>query len=1036
MSSGSLKDLTKAVTSAILKPSLPLPEDLIQIIIAYLEKHSDHENSDAQRLHEELLSIYQKDVVDKPFRLASFLAILRHLKQGIAGSERVLQWWDKLSTPVLSQLGEQKNLSAEARDTLLDILVYDEVQEEVDDAIATSKVVAEKLFIVWIAKTSLFAEFDPESRFVENHVQLILLAFGKRRPKGFLNTINKFFVKKESRIVALSLLCEFFRHQPPHLHQLLETPLFDNLLRCLQVDTSTRVISLAMTALIMFLPHIPSSLVPSLPALFNIYTRMLFWDRERREPTRPVTSDDSDDGNEKKPHVPDHKWDKLPYILESDDETVPELLHYFTFLYGLYPINFMSYIRKPQRYLRHANFPGADDLDIQPSEVRQRSETFRQVHLLHENFFMMTIESELTDTNRWTSSEANDVVAGCMALYTPGDSDMGPPTRSRTQNSTKVHDLNLDVPEQPLMEQDLSAQSRHTSWRNTQSTAVASPDGTRHSGLHRKVSQTSQSMASVAGSPRIRPVDHVDRTDSPTLPPEMVSSSSHTQLQSLLNTQRSTRGSMYQTLTNDSIQSLTLSHSAHDAPSHVDSYLQSLAREPTARSPSLRPVSGDKALKVLYLEREIMLLKNDLNFERYLKQQHLSHIGQLRRKLIREARVEAETQNLINSHRALRNKFDDAKKVNIQLKKESEKSRTHSRKWEANLTTKLRTIREEQKRWSAERDQLQADLAITRDDYYKLRQIVVEAEAKELNANQKMQSIEMNLDELDHLRTEVDRLTVSVRGYEADEYEAKQAKVNEEEALKTVEILNMKLLAQDAELAKSKKAFDEELALIHPKFTEKWKHRAGNETIQEVIEDAAAASKARIAELQKAHTHLLKRYTSLESSYLELKTHYSTIQDPNEPLFPGGLSRTNSPSPNEYRRRQHVLSDSEMRDGTYRTSNSPGPISFPVRSVKVDTHGSGTPTSPDGRSPSTAMFQSQHLFSSSSRGSMDGDSANGDARIKPHSEIRVFGRGGVQNIGKKEKDKDKDKKDKSKEGRDGDKKEKKGGALRGIRSLV
>src|SRR6266536_2812443 len=246
---------------------------------------------------------------------------------------------------------------------------------------------------------------------------------------------------KESRILALSLLCEFIRHQPPHLHQLLQTPLFENLLKCLQIDTSTRAISLAMTALVMFLPHIPSSLASYLPALFNIYSRMLFWDRERRAPD--ITKVEQDDSrSEKSQQVSEDgkSWVKLAYLLESEDEIVPELLHYFTFLYGLYPINFMSYIRKPQRYLRHAGFPGADDLDIEPSEIRARSEPFRQVHLLHPNFFILTIESELTDTNRWMKSEAADVVAECMALYNPVDDK--PSLTGRSRGPTKKIDPN------------------------------------------------------------------------------------------------------------------------------------------------------------------------------------------------------------------------------------------------------------------------------------------------------------------------------------------------------------------------------------------------------------------------------------------------------------------------------------------------------------------------------------------------------------------------------------------------------------------
>jgi solute carrier family 25 protein 16 len=403
-----------------------------------------------------------------------------------------------------------------------------------------------------------------------------------------------------------------------------------------------------MTALIMFLPHIPSSTAQHLPALFNIYSRMLFWDRERRslEP-HPPTEDDEKSEKDAVISEQDQSWDKLPYLLESEDEQVPELLHYFTFLYGLYPINFMSYIRKPQRYLRHASFPGADDLDVEPTEIRQRSEPFRRLHLLHENFFLRTIESELTDNNRWQRSEAADVVAECMALYVPGDDDQEINHRSKAAPKKIVVDS--DIPEQPLLDEETVTpyQSRHTSWRNTTSTAVASPTEMRHSSLHRKYSQTSQSMPSIADSPCHQASD---RHDSPTIPPTMMASPSNNQLSDMLNTQKSIRGSLYQSLTNESVASLALSNTAHDS-THVAAYLESLGPQ---RSPSLRPTTNDPNLKVAYLHREIQLLRNDLNFERYLKQQHLSHIGQLRRQQIREARVEADTQNLINENRGLK----------------------------------------------------------------------------------------------------------------------------------------------------------------------------------------------------------------------------------------------------------------------------------------------------------------------------------------------------------------------------------------------
>ncbi|KAK6593092.1 tuberous sclerosis 1 [Botrytis cinerea] len=258
-------------------------------------------------------------------------------------------------------------------------------------------------------------------------------------------------------------------------------------------------------------------------------------------------------------------------------------------------------------------------------------------------------------------------------------------------------------------------------------------------------------MPSIADSPILRPER---RLDSPTLPPVIATSPSHTHLQDMLDSQRagSIRGGIYQTLTNDSVQSLALSHHAQDNTSHVDSYLQSLTRAHALRSPSLRPGTNDST-KVAYLQRDIMLLKNDLNFERYLKQQHLTHIGQLRRKAIREARVEAETQNLINSNKILRAKLEDTKKAIL----------------------------------------------------------VVQAEYKVSHATQEIQVVESNKEELERLRIEAEKLTTKLRRYEAREVEMDQAKQDEEQAYNTIEILNMKLKAKDAEIQQLIAKFQKEL---------------------------------------------------------------------------------------------------------------------------------------------------------------------------------------------------------------------------------
>ena len=773
--------------------------------------------------------------------------------------------------------------------------------------------------------------------------------------QDLLRIIDKSFVRKDSRIGSLTLLCEFVRHQPPHLHLVLQTDLFEDLLRCLQTDTSTRVISLAMTALIMFLPHIPNDLPPRLPALFNIYSRMLFWDRERK--LEASSTEVGKEASEVSSLASDERkktWAKMAYMLDSGDESVPELLHYFTFLYGLYPINFMSYIRKPQRYLRHANFPAADDIEIESEQVHQRSERFRQVHLLHPNMFTMTIEAELADNNRWIRSESGDVVAECMALYHPTDGhDLGPTARTRAStgltSTLEKTDPNVDIPEQFLLEQGQRTQeatpapSRHPSWRHTGSTAVASPDEEPVMNLFRNPSQTSQSLTSNADSPSVR---SAERKDSPTLPPAIAPSASQTRLDEMLKQKRPSR--VFH-LSNDSVHSFASQH--QENVTNVDAYLQSLQREPP-RSPSWKSSlnGADPTVKIAYLQREIILLKNDLNFERYLKQQHLSHISKLRRKQIQEARVEAETQNLINSNRTLKGKLDESKRANAQLKREHEKSRSNSRNYEATLTTKLKAFKEQSKTWDEERSQLHRDLANAKVDVVKLKEIVLSIEAREEATHQKLKGLEIDIAEAESLRAENIKLAAELTGYEEGEQRAQRARETEQIALKNIEILTMRLSARETELLRTRKAVEEAMA-TKAQPTDDSDRAKEREATRSMLDGALASSRNRIVEIQKAHNHLRNRYAALQSAHLDLQEKYQSSRrhkrgsvdeddEDDEPLLSGGSSSvTKSPTDAVFRLDRHKLSrhalkKAETFDGAYNATSplaAPGKEDFSVQ---------------------------------------------------------------------------------------------------------
>lgn len=758
---------------------------------------------------------------------------------------------------------------------------------------------------------------------------------------------------------------------------MLQTPLFDNLLTCLQTDTSTRVISLAISILVMFLPHIPSSLGPYLPALFNIYGRMLFWDRARRaEEPQPDEEEEEAHVTEKKP-MPDNGWIKMSYLLESDDETVPELIHYFTFLYGLYPINFMSYIRKPQKYLRNANFAGADDHEIDPSEIRSRSEPFRQLHLLHPSFFHLTMESELTDTNRWINSEAADVVAECMGLLNaPADHEK---QDSRTRGPTQK--LNLDFSSPSSSGENPQSPSRYSSSREIQQSIP------KEDILQMTFATPSNPNLSGGDSPTLPAAG----SDSPTIPPQMLSP---TQQLPILSAQRSSR----------SIGTASVMSYSSNNPS-IDN-LSPLDRESVPRK-FTQPVTSD--IKIAYLLREIQLLQNDLKLEQYFKAQHLSHIVHLRAKQLREATVEAETQNLINSNKHLKSKIQELKLAIDRIRTETEKSKAHARHWEENITERYQTLRDKGKSIVAERDDLKRQLEIAQRDLKRMRMVVVKSESQELTSRLSGLVYEAAADEMSDLRAENDRLASTIRKYELNEELAVKLIETEGAASKRVEQLEQLLEAKESELEVAKAFFMKKLRENSREAT-----IASNARIKEMHDSALQASRNRALVSERKLLDRQREFDDLHRRYdyedRRAETTHTPVLSPSRSQFQhdgsspvlrsfGNSNRASDPDP--WDQAANMISDSAYSDAPRpqrRSRTEPIPPTSerkelhefdPSRRSHNARHSGSSPTKSEHDYDQAQSGPSRH--NSVTRGQLA--SASGVSKAEPPLAARMYGRG-------------------------------------------
>ncbi|ROW02331.1 hypothetical protein VSDG_02472 [Cytospora chrysosperma] len=718
------------------------------------------------------------------------------------------------------------------------------------------------------------------------------------------------------------------------------------------------------------------------PKLFNVYARLLFWDRERS-----LAADNPEKDVEDEKTSSD--WEKCEYSPDIDNMSIPNLLSYFTILYGLYPLNFVDYIRKPQRYLRHANMPNPDDIEVQPSEIRQKSERFRQYHVLHPNFYNLTSESEKTDFSRWLKSEASEVVAECTALCFATELGAGNEVGhshelglSEDDNAKNGGDQSLHT-SQALLERSPS-HDLAGSWRNS---APGSLDEARsQAAALRRTSQASHTPSlreAFQNQPRDGP------GDSPTLPPSLVLSASHTNLRDMILSNKVIKSGLHQSLPNDSVPSLALSHQ-ESIPEKIASRQFASVAPPSV--PTTPAEHSNELIRRLY--KKILLLSNDLSFERYMKQQHMIHIGELKRRQLREAATEAETQNLIMVNKNLRNRISEAKQSELRAKKESENRRNIAKKWETDLSAKLKVLREEQKKWNSEGAALKRELEAKMEECEKLTKMVCEYETTELNSKQNLQAINDHIEEIARLKAEVSRLIEVERTYQSKEKETEARLAEAAESISKAEGLSMKLDARDAEVEEVRRLYESQITELNSRLHDVLENGTSkpkrDNDAPKVVESTLAASRAKMAELQKQHNLLVRKYTVLQSSLLDMS---ASTRSPLLPATPrmGGISDSSDaelsaivrggdpPSPIRKRSsRGRGFSDPELfSDGTRFNVTAP---------VDSTTSGSSSNTVLHHPSPPTGV-----------------SSASSNAEKTPAETTRYYGRGGTQNSGRKDK---------------------------------
>uniref|UniRef100_A0A665VSL1 TSC complex subunit 1b n=1 Tax=Echeneis naucrates TaxID=173247 RepID=A0A665VSL1_ECHNA len=210
-----------------------------------------------------------------------------------------------------------------------------------------------------------------------NSAQAMHILSSVREPhdKHLLDKMNECMTKQACRLPTLTLLGHVIRKQPSWIHKIARYPLLLSLLKCLKTDTDVVVLITGVLVLITLLPMIPQAGKQHLWEYFDIFGRLASWNLKN----------------------PGHFSEVYLIHLHA---SVYSLFHR---LYGMYPCNFVSYLR--------SHYSMKENMETFEEVVKPMLEHVR----IHPELVTGTKDHEL-DPTRWKKYEIHDIVIECAKV--------------------------------------------------------------------------------------------------------------------------------------------------------------------------------------------------------------------------------------------------------------------------------------------------------------------------------------------------------------------------------------------------------------------------------------------------------------------------------------------------------------------------------------------------------------------------------------------------------------------------------------------
>ncbi|KAF9566237.1 hypothetical protein CPC08DRAFT_703975 [Agrocybe pediades] len=642
--------------------ALPL-NDLLSLVDDFVLECTASDDADVQiyQLEEDLQSIYQEVVDYSGTQTEIFLAVLYHLAP-ILPSTSVISWFDLVLRPALRDPKLPTQAVSHAKELIITAL--QKTNEVYVDKIGDFRKRLVELYLLDAFNEGSnddaleWADLSEEERAKRTHwkhnLEDILVKFGNERPEDLLNEIDRHFATPSARLQLLTLL-NVFTYAPNFASAakiLPNLPLMRSLLLSLFLDNSSTACTLEVTLLVKLLPYFAvnarKELKELLPKLLAILARIMCWKKRRASRDKMPADEEVDVDFEKELEretnplltiSPDIGWERLEMVFNVATSFPPQSRPYFTTLYYLYPSNLLRFLRNPAQYLHDNNItsPYVESWEqaLDQNEIRRRSENLVREHNCHPLLIWRDAVVELTEPEFWSKYDISRIVSEAAML--------------------DVRNLAVGL------------------------------QGRYHPG------DTSTSLQPL---PREGP----DFDDLPTRflkPIDLSSGRAVISLQDMINTTVALKSNI----------DLQVIQPTSQWPQSIFSTTSTAPAEDEESDPVAMAVASfdqdpnNVAQAISGLQREILLLRNDLNFELWLSRENAKHIGRLYQDRILMRTAEAERQGLYNKLRTYRTQVTNLTNELHEQKQQTLNARSKYTEWTGELQNKLKELREEKRNW-------------------------------------------------------------------------------------------------------------------------------------------------------------------------------------------------------------------------------------------------------------------------------------------------------------------------------------------------